>query len=472
MRVAFWTSSYSPELHEALRRRGCEIVVLLGGYDEQIPSYSTFDLFFGKGFEEIDAATEPPVPTGKGVLDEYMRCAGRIGFNPFTHENNFRSGGVVHPDTVTDWFQLHARIALHLLDRFRPDQLWMANHPHMGFDNALLAAALHRGLEVIDCNPLPIPEKFRFRKYGPDGRECHPIEPFRRLSLEGFQPNLFYLRGVQRDASMGPVRRALRSLRVALHQKSIRALLTAAYDSSVRRRSVVVPSLLELLDRHQRGASLIRFQRRISARALRKTARKTVDWRMLSQPFVYFPLHLEPEAAISAVGNGFHNQVNAIQALRAVLPVDWTILLKENPKQAQLHRDLAFYQRLASMPGVAFVDDDCDSSELIDAAALVATITGTAGFEALRAGKACIHFGDPWYATLPGAIEFDRALDFAELADTTIDQRALDEALCALSESFADGLVNDWMTEILPADTSWTALMDMTADSLMRIARA
>jgi hypothetical protein len=473
MRVALWKSEVAAELVEALRKRGIKIVVVLGGQDDAIASHSEFDLFFGNGFERVDMASAPPLRLVDGFLDEYARCAGRIGFNPITRENNFRSGGIVHPDSVNDWVQFHAQIARSILSEFRPDQLWMANHPHMGFDNVLVEVALREGIEVLQCSPLPIPEKFRFRKRTPAGPDRVSIEqPFSRKALAGFKPDLFYLRAVQRDARESGVRTRARLVRTASRQRSVRSLLAAWYESAVRRRKVLTPSLLELLDRRQRDAVFTRFQRRFTARGLRRKCRRMTDWRHLERPFIYFPLHLEPEAAVSGVGHGFHNQVNAIQALRWAAPPDWSILLKENPKQAHLHRDRAFYARLAGMSRVAFAADDADSAELIDAAALVATVNGTAGYEALRAGKPCVFFGDPWYGPLPGAHAFDSELDLRELAGTTVDQQAVDDALDDLSERFADGFVNRWMAEILPEETDWRALMETTADSLVRIARA
>ena len=473
MRVALWKSEISDDLVKALAKRGVEIVVLLGGRHDQIPCHSAYELFFGRDPEELPAGSAPPANLSDGFLDEYSRCVGRIGFNPITHANNFRGGGLVHPDAVMDWAQFHVQTARAIFAEHRPDQLWMANHPHMGFDNALVDVALQQGMEVVECGPVPIPGKFRFAKRTRDGGERIPeAGPFRRLDLTGFAPNLFYLRTVQRDVSETKRQAMGRSMRTAARQRSIRSLLAAMYESSVRRKKVLLPSLLELLDARQRSAAPVRFQRRYSAKRLRRKYANISDRKMLDAPFVYFPLHLEPEAAVSGVRNGFHNQVNAIQALRAAIPEHWAIRLKENPKQAHLHRDDAFYRRLAAMDKVGFVDDDSESGALIDASALVATITGTAGFEALRAGKACVYFGDPWYASLPGAFEFSSDLDFAGLAKLNIEAKALDDALAALSERLADGLVNHWMAEILPEDTSWSQLMDATAESLVRIARA
>ena len=156
--------------------------------------------------------------------------------------------------------------------------------------------------------------------------------------------------------------------------------------------------------------------------------------------FVYFPLHLEPEMNVHVMGRRFFNQLDAVQALLGILPQGWTVLLKENPKQGYVHRGDAFYRRLRMLPGVRLVADEMPSARLIERSQLVATIVGTAGYEALLAGKACIHFGDAWYAGLPGAFGFDEGLDLATIAACRPEKAALDRGMNALLGKLPDGM--------------------------------
>ena len=471
MKVALWKSVVSDELRRALSERGVEIVVLLGGRDDEIPAYSTYDLFFGTGDVSFGSALRPPQYFSDTFIEEYSRCVGRIGFNPLTQENCFSGGGIVNPDNVMDWAQFHADIARNLFEAYKPDQLWVANNPHMGFDNALVDVASGLGLKVLEFSPVPIPEKFGFRiKAERRGEGQKEKLRFEKRDLNDFSPNTFYMRTVKRDRKEKALERLLRLARVTVRQKSLRSFLAAAYDFTLRHRMAWMPSILELADRNQRVAALPRLQRRLSASGLRKDRPQIADWEQSESPFVYFPLHYEPEAAVSVVKDGFHNQVNAIQELRASLPGNWSILLKENPKQGYLHRDRAFYTRISAMNHVAFVEDHCESQALIDAAKFVATITGTAGYEAIRSGKTCVYFGDPWYANLPGTIRFDPKLDFKALSDNQTSRADLNEALSEKSCQFADGLLNHWMAEIVPGDRSLKAVAETTADSLLRIA--
>ena len=461
------------ELRRALFNRGVEIVVLLGGYDDAIPSYSAYELFFDTSDFKSSIHRCYPAALSDSFLEEYARCVSRIGFNPLTGANSFCGGGIVNPDNLMDWAQLHASMAGRLLELYKPDQIWMANNPHMGFDNALVEVADARDVKVLQCAPVPIPGKFHFKRPGQNednGWESRPV--FEKLDLSDFSPNLFYMRTVRRDDEESTLTKWGRVARVSFRQNSIRSFLAGAYDFSIRHHMALVPSILELADAHQRSSALFRFQRRISAKRLRKRVPRIKDWKALDEPFIYFPLHYEPEAAVSVVKSGFHNQANAIQALRASVPTNWVILLKENPKQGYLHRDRAFYARIKAMDNVAFVADSVESQSLIDESEFVATVTGTAGFEAIRSGKACVYFGQPWYATLPGAVCFSRNLAFESLSKETISREAINRALSKLSETLADGIMNHWMIKTLPEHRSVKELTETTAASLVTIARA
>ena len=158
--------------------------------------------------------------------------------------------------------------------------------------------------------------------------------------------------------------------------------------------------------------------------------------------FVYFPLHLEPEENVHVMGGRYKNQLDAIADMHDSLPHGWSLLLKENPLQTHQHRGRPFMDRLDALPNVRFVADDAPSHELIASARLVATINGTAGYEALLSGKACVYFGEAWYAGLPGAVAFRRDLDLEAVSSMQVDKSGLDAAVNAMLSAAADGLAH------------------------------
>jgi hypothetical protein len=95
-------------------------------------------------------------------------------------------------------------------------------------------------------------------------------------------------------------------------------------------------------------------------------------------PFVYFPLHLQPEATTSPMGGVFVDQYLAVEMLARALPSGWALVIKENPVQRFAKRDLGFYQRLGRMRDVHLVSRSANTFELTERCRAVATITARA----------------------------------------------------------------------------------------------
>ena len=126
----------------------------------------------------------------------------------------------------------------------------------------------------------------------------------------------------------------------------------------------------------------------------------------LSSPYVYFPLHLQPELTTSAIGDRYTDQLLALEQLRSILPSDWWIYVKENPKQTHKQRDPAFFERLGALRNTILVDRHVNTYDLLENSQFCSTITGTVGWEAITGGKCVLVFGRPWYLRLPVCVSY------------------------------------------------------------------
>ncbi|WP_159309684.1 hypothetical protein [Spiribacter roseus] len=161
----------------------------------------------------------------------------------------------------------------------------------------------------------------------------------------------------------------------------------------------------------------------------------------LGGPFVYFPLHLQPEMTTSSLGGDFTDQALALERLHDILPQGWRILVKENPKQTAFMRDEAFFCRLRRLESVILVHPRVSTVSLLKNCSLVATITGTAGWEALLAGKPTLVFGKPWYRSLEGVFEYSGSIDIKTVSDAKPTRRAIESGLNELARKTGSGRV-------------------------------
>jgi hypothetical protein len=113
---------------------------------------------------------------------------------------------------------------------------------------------------------------------------------------------------------------------------------------------------------------------------------------LLPSRFVYYPLQYTPESSINVPSPYFVDQFRVVDALRFAMPNDCTLIVKEHPACVEM-RPSSFMRHMRNLPGVEVAKATIPSNELIQRAALTATVTGTAAFEALLMGRPAIAFG-------------------------------------------------------------------------------
>jgi hypothetical protein len=131
----------------------------------------------------------------------------------------------------------------------------------------------------------------------------------------------------------------------------------------------------------------------------------------LQAPFVFVPLHYQPEASTSPLGGAFADQLLMVRLLARYLPAGWRLYVKEHRStfdpelRGQFARDAAYYDEILEVPSVTLVPMELASFELIDRARAVAAVTGTAGWEAVVRGVPALVFGNAWYKDCEGVFD-------------------------------------------------------------------
>ncbi len=173
-------------------------------------------------------------------------------------------------------------------------------------------------------------------------------------------------------------------------------------------------------------------QRIFKLRRLRRTYQRYVTpVSSLPERYVLIALHYQPEETTCPSGGIYYDQIEIVKLLEATLPPDISIVVKEHKAQFNYSlegasgRDSNFYEKLKSLSSrLYFVDTDADPFALIDKAQMVATVTGTTGWEAVLRGTRAIIFGRAWYSNMPGVTRVRTSEDVLRAYHSTLPDEA------------------------------------------------
>ncbi len=140
-------------------------------------------------------------------------------------------------------------------------------------------------------------------------------------------------------------------------------------------------------------------------------------------PYVFFPLHTEPEASLGQLSPEFFYQHAAIAALSRDLPAGVLLAVKETIHGVG-RRPRDFYRSIADLKNVVWIDMLEQGVDVVRHALAVATITGTAGMEGAVMGKPVIVFGrHNLYGFLPHIFEIRDEAELKHCLAKIVDSR-------------------------------------------------
>lgn len=163
----------------------------------------------------------------------------------------------------------------------------------------------------------------------------------------------------------------------------------------------------------------------------------------LNIPYIYFPLHFQPELSTSPLGGVFVNQHLAVEIVAyAAQKQGISVYVKEHPRGSKAlgTRSFDFYQKLLKYDNLVLVSDKVNTYDLVDNSICVATITGGAGWEALLRKKPVLMFGSRFYEAFVGTFSVRssncviKALDVIMNSDFLIDDHQIMTFLRALDQ--------------------------------------
>jgi hypothetical protein len=158
-------------------------------------------------------------------------------------------------------------------------------------------------------------------------------------------------------------------------------------------------------------------------------------------PYVFYPLHVEPEMAVLLLAPFDTDQIAIIKRVARSLPAGMYVYVKEHPQMFP-YRPRRFYKELKKIPNVKLLRPELSSFDIIKQSKMVAIISGAAGWEASLLGKPVITFGEVFYNALPSVAHSDTPRELPELVraqlSATFDEEALTRYVAALFEDSAE----------------------------------
>ena len=166
---------------------------------------------------------------------------------------------------------------------------------------------------------------------------------------------------------------------------------------------------------------------------LRKTRKKFLDTltkKLPEKPFVYFPLAVDMERNLLINAPFYTNQIELIRHIAKSLPINFTLVVKENP--AQISRDwrpLSDYKEIMDIPNVSLINPNVSYDKIIEKSSLIILIGGTTGFEAAFYGKPSIAFSDMIYSLLPSIFRVKNLEELPHLIKSALNYQPESDSL-------------------------------------------
>jgi len=117
------------------------------------------------------------------------------------------------------------------------------------------------------------------------------------------------------------------------------------------------------------------------------------DQPVAGEQFIFFPLHSEPETAISLNAPQIGNQAELAWNIATSIPIEMKLYVKDHPRMYGL-RPVEYYERMRERsPNVRVLHPLGNTLDFVPSARLVIVVSGTTGLEALLNGIPVITLG-------------------------------------------------------------------------------
>ncbi|WP_438278967.1 capsular polysaccharide export protein, LipB/KpsS family [Nitrobacter sp.] len=239
---------------------------------------------------------------------------------------------------------------------------------------------------------------------------------------------------------------------------AVSADVRAYLDDTLRQRAIVIP----LKDQHQYSAA---FRKIANARNARRLVEKLWDQfalgkhqefghnlrharmhaamafgaarlRKIYRPmpdgsFVYYPLHVPADMALTLRSPEYLDQVATIDFLLRTIPDTHVLVVKEHPAQIGAIPANRLFELARRFDNFILLPPQINNYAVLARADAVVSVNSKSGAEAVLLGKPVVVMGDAFYRSCPLVFAAERLKDVPQRLREALDSRGFDPAMAA-----------------------------------------
>ena len=165
------------------------------------------------------------------------------------------------------------------------------------------------------------------------------------------------------------------------------------------------------LGKHQEFGHNLRHARVHAAMALNATRLKRLYRQLPETPFVYYPLHVPADMALTLRSPEYLDQVATIDFLLRTIPDSHVLVVKEHPAQIGAISSNRLFELARRFDNFVLLPPQTNNYAVLARADAVVSVNSKSGAEAVLLGKPVVVMGDAFYRTCPLVFTADRLKD-------------------------------------------------------------
>jgi hypothetical protein len=165
------------------------------------------------------------------------------------------------------------------------------------------------------------------------------------------------------------------------------------------------------LGKHQEFGHNLRHARTHAAMAYGATRLRKLYRPMPDRPFVYYPLHVPADMALTLRSPEYLDQVATIDFLLRTIPDTHVLVVKEHPAQIGAISAPRLIELARRFDNFVLLPPQTNNYAVLGRADAVVSVNSKSGAEAMLLGKPVVVMGDAFYRSCPLAFTVDRLAD-------------------------------------------------------------